>query len=107
MPAAVVVVQEVEFTTTDQEEMATFYAGMAPDGPHLGEAKKAEIFNKNFMRDFRSILGDGHVIKVRGVRGLCHSVSLCVTLCHSVSLCVTLYQTVLLFTHIVHCLLPR
>jgi hypothetical protein len=59
------VYQEVEFTNPDHEEMATFYASIAPDGPQLGNPKTAELFNTNFMKDFRALLGDDHVIKVR------------------------------------------
>lgn len=46
-----------------EEEAATFFAAMDPDGMHLGNAKTAPIFIKNFMADFKSILGKNHVIK--------------------------------------------
>ncbi len=42
---------------------ATFFAAMDPDGMHLGNPKTAPIFIKNFMADFQSILGKGHVIQ--------------------------------------------
>ena len=53
---------EIQLTPA-QEEMATFYAGMALDGPQLGEPKIAKVFNKNFFHDFKKILGKNHVIK--------------------------------------------
>ena len=46
-----------------EEEAATFFAAMDPDGMHLGNSKTAPIFIKNFMADFKSILGKNHVIK--------------------------------------------
>lgn len=46
-----------------QEEAATFFASMDPDGMHLGNPKTAKIFTKNFFEDFRSVLGKKHVIK--------------------------------------------
>ncbi len=46
-----------------QEEYATFYAGIAVDGPQLGNPKTAKIFNRNFWADFRSVLGGDHVIQ--------------------------------------------
>jgi DNA topoisomerase I len=46
-----------------QEEAATFFAGMDPDGMHLGNANTAPIFIKNFFEDFKEILGKGHVVK--------------------------------------------
>ncbi|KAL7551186.1 hypothetical protein ACHAWF_014382 [Thalassiosira exigua] len=46
-----------------QEEAATFFAAMDPEGMHLGNPKTAPIFIKNFMADFRAILGKNHVIK--------------------------------------------
>lgn len=42
---------------------ATFFAAMDPDGMHLGNPKTAPIFIKNFMTDFKSILGKNHVIQ--------------------------------------------
>lgn len=36
---------------------------MDPEGMHLGNPKTAPIFIKNFMADFRAILGKKHVIK--------------------------------------------
>ncbi len=47
----------------EQEEVATFYASVAPDGPQLGNKTTANIFNKNFFADFKKYLGKGHVIK--------------------------------------------
>ncbi|CBJ32924.1 conserved unknown protein [Ectocarpus siliculosus] len=47
--------------TTQQEEVATFYASMPLDGPQLAEQGK--VFNKNFFTDFKAVLGKGHVIK--------------------------------------------
>ena len=49
--------------TPAQEEAATFFAAMDPEGMHLGNPKTAPIFEKNFFKDFRSILGKQHVIK--------------------------------------------
>jgi len=43
----------------NEEEAATFFASMDPDGMHLGNPKTAPIFVKNFMADFRSVLGKG------------------------------------------------
>lgn len=57
--------QPVVLETSDQEEMATFYAGIAPDGPQLGTPKLAEVFNRNFMRDWKMLLGAGHTIQVQ------------------------------------------
>jgi len=53
---------EVELTPA-QEEAATFFAAMDPDGMHLGNKKTAPIFIKNFFGDFRVVLGPKHVIK--------------------------------------------
>ncbi|CAB1104174.1 unnamed protein product [Ectocarpus sp. CCAP 1310/34] len=47
--------------TTQQEEVATFYASMPLDGPQLAEQGK--VFNKNFFTDFKAVLGKGHFIK--------------------------------------------
>lgn len=52
----------VELTSV-QEEAATFFAAMDPDGMHLGNPKTRDIFIKNFFADFRTILGKGHTIK--------------------------------------------
>ncbi|KAG7359115.1 DNA topoisomerase IB [Nitzschia inconspicua] len=49
--------------TPIQEEAATFFAAMDPEGMHLGNPKTANIFIKNFFADFRDILGKKHVIK--------------------------------------------
>ena len=49
--------------TPMQEEAATFFAAMDPDGMHLGNPKTAPIFIKNFFADFREVLGKKHVIK--------------------------------------------
>lgn len=49
--------------TPAQEEAATFFAAMDPDGMHLGNPKTAPIFIKNFFADFREVLGKKHVIK--------------------------------------------
>mmetsp|Transcript_26160 Transcript_26160/g.57279 ORF Transcript_26160/g.57279 Transcript_26160/m.57279 type:complete len:760 (+) Transcript_26160:207-2486(+) len=46
-----------------QEEAATFFAAMDPDGMHLGNPKTATIFIKNFFADFKATLGRGHAIK--------------------------------------------
>lgn len=54
--------EEVDLTP-DQEEAATFFAAMDPDGMHLGNPKTAKIFIKNFFADFKVVLGKGHVIK--------------------------------------------
>ena len=42
--------------TADQEEAATFFAAMDPDGMHLGNPKTAKIFIQNFWADFRALL---------------------------------------------------
>ena len=54
--------QPVDLTPA-QEEAATFFAAMDPDGMHLGNPKTAPIFIKNFFADFREILGKKHIIK--------------------------------------------
>ena len=38
-------------------DRATFFAAMDPDGMHLGNAKTAKIFIKNFFTDFKATLG--------------------------------------------------
>lgn len=53
---------EIDLTPT-QEEMATFYAGIALDGPQLSDPKIAKIFNKNFFNDFKKLCGKNHVVK--------------------------------------------
>jgi len=50
--------------TPVEEEAATFFAAMDPDGMHLGNPKTGKIFIKNFFADFKSTLGRGHVIKI-------------------------------------------
>jgi DNA topoisomerase-1 len=42
---------------------ATFFAATDPEGMHLGNPKTAPIYIKNFMADFRAILGRKHVVK--------------------------------------------
>lgn len=42
---------------------ANFYAGMDPEGMHLGDPKIAPTFIKNFFTDFKAILGKKHQIK--------------------------------------------
>lgn len=54
--------KEVKLTPV-QEEAATFFAAVDPEGMHLGNKKTAPIFIKNFFTDFKKILGKGHVIK--------------------------------------------
>lgn len=54
--------EPVELTPL-QEEAATFFAAMDPDGMHLGNPKTAKIFINNFFSDFRQILGKSHIIK--------------------------------------------
>lgn len=49
--------------TPEQEEAATFFASMDPEGMHLGNPKTAPIFIKNFFADFRTLLGKSHVIQ--------------------------------------------
>jgi len=39
-----------------EEESATFFASMDPEGPHLGNPKTAPIFTKNFFTDFKAVL---------------------------------------------------
>lgn len=46
-----------------EEEAATFFAAMDPEGMHLGNPKTAPIFIKNFFEDFKSILDKKHGIK--------------------------------------------
>lgn len=46
-----------------QEEAATFFASMDPEGMHLGNEKTAPIFIRNFFLDFQSILGKNHIIQ--------------------------------------------
>ena len=46
--------------TPSEEEAATFFAAMDPDGMHLGNARTAPTFVRNFMTDFRAILGKDH-----------------------------------------------
>ncbi|CAB9519858.1 DNA topoisomerase 1 [Seminavis robusta] len=54
--------KEVDLTPA-QEEAATFFAAMDPDGMHLGNPKTAKIFIRNFFDDFKTVLGKKHVIK--------------------------------------------
>lgn len=49
--------------TTPQEEAATFFASMDPEGMHLGNPKTRPTFEKNFFQDFQRILGKKHLIK--------------------------------------------
>ncbi len=42
---------------------ATHFAGMDPEGMHLGNPKTAKIFIKNYFADFKSILDKKHDIK--------------------------------------------
>ena len=49
--------------TPAQEEAATFFAAMDPEGMHLGNPKTAPIFIKNFFSDFREVLGKKHIIR--------------------------------------------
>ena len=49
--------------TLEQEELATHYASMPPDGPQLGNPVTAKIFRANFFKDFRQSLGPKHVIQ--------------------------------------------
>mmetsp|Transcript_40632 Transcript_40632/g.45395 ORF Transcript_40632/g.45395 Transcript_40632/m.45395 type:complete len:789 (-) Transcript_40632:142-2508(-) len=49
--------------TPVQEEAATLFASIDPEGMNLGNAKTGDIFTKNFFTDFRSVLGKGHIIK--------------------------------------------
>jgi len=46
-----------------EEEAATFFASMDPEGMHLGNEKAAPIFIKNFFKDFKSLLNKRHGIK--------------------------------------------
>lgn len=46
-----------------QEEAATFFAGMDPEGMHLGNPNNAPIFIENFFNDFKIILGKNHIVK--------------------------------------------
>lgn len=49
--------------TPVEEEAASFFAGMDPDGMHLGNPKTSKIFIKNFFGDFKAMLGKKHAIK--------------------------------------------
>ncbi|GAX25056.1 DNA topoisomerase I [Fistulifera solaris] len=49
--------------TPAQEEAATFFAAMDPEGMHLGDPKTAKIFIKNYFADFLEVLGKKHIIK--------------------------------------------
>jgi DNA topoisomerase-1 len=49
--------------TSAQEEVATFYAEMPLDGPQLGNPKTKKVFDKNFFKDFKGVLGRGHAIQ--------------------------------------------
>lgn len=46
----------------EEEEAATFFAAMDPEGMHLGDKAKAPIFIKNFFADFKKILSPKHKI---------------------------------------------
>jgi DNA topoisomerase-1 len=46
-----------------EEEAATFFAAMDPEGMHLGNPKTAPIFIKNFFADFKALLSKHHGIK--------------------------------------------
>ena len=54
--------REVDLTP-EQEEVATFYAEMPLDGPQLGDPKTKKVFDKNFFKDFKAVLGKDHVVK--------------------------------------------
>ncbi|GAX18547.1 DNA topoisomerase I [Fistulifera solaris] len=54
--------KDVDLTPV-QEEAATFFAAMDPEGMHLGDPKTAKIFIKNYFADFLEVLGKKHVIK--------------------------------------------
>jgi len=54
--------QEVDLSSVE-EEAATFFAGMDPDGMHLGNSKTRPIFIKNFFGDFKKVLDKKHGIK--------------------------------------------
>lgn len=45
---------EIDLTPA-QEELATYYAAVAKDGPQLGNPKTAKVFNKNFWKDFTKV----------------------------------------------------
>ncbi|GMH77046.1 hypothetical protein TrRE_jg8907 [Triparma retinervis] len=49
--------------TPAQEECATFFAAVDPNGMHLGNPKTGKIFINNFFTDFKEVLGKKHVIK--------------------------------------------
>ena len=49
--------------TGPQEEMATFFATVDPEGPQLGNPQTAKTFIKNFFNDFKARLGSGHTIR--------------------------------------------
>jgi len=46
-----------------EEEAATLFASMDPEGMHLGDKKKAPIFTKNFFTDFKGVLDKKHGIR--------------------------------------------
>ncbi len=49
--------------TPEQEEVASFYAGIPDDGPMLKSADSAKVFQANFFKDFKETLPSGHVIQ--------------------------------------------
>lgn len=59
--------QDVQLTPAE-EEAATFFAAMDPEGMHLGDPKTAKIFIKNYFEDFRAVLGKSHIIKVNAYK---------------------------------------
>mmetsp|Transcript_22207 Transcript_22207/g.25711 ORF Transcript_22207/g.25711 Transcript_22207/m.25711 type:complete len:816 (-) Transcript_22207:166-2613(-) len=48
-----------------EEEAATFFAAMDPDGMHLGNPKTAPIFIKNFFTDFKKSLSKTNKSKIK------------------------------------------
>lgn len=54
--------EEVDLSPVE-EEAATLFAGMDPEGMHLGNPETAPIFIKNFFADFKQILNKKHGIK--------------------------------------------
>jgi len=49
--------------TPEEEECASFFAAVDPNGMHLGNPKTKKIFIDNFFTDFKELLGPKHVIK--------------------------------------------
>jgi actin-related protein len=49
---------------SEEEEIVTFYAGIADDGPQLGNPKTRVVFQKNFFDDLKEVLTDAHKVRL-------------------------------------------